>query len=251
MLRDGQGVLSYDDAKMAATVRGVTEDMPIAQAVGEWRDWKINGTDNPTRQRDLRTEAARIAEPFGRTTLQQVTARLIIGWHESFLDGYDDPEARRKRRATANRALNNLKAALNRACDHYGIPAGAWVSVKRFSKDEAFGKRVIVLTDEEERRLIAAAEDDGSKSLIRAAFLTGCRYGELITATDLNGRRLRVRGKTGERSVVLSPAGAEFFAGLGDSPLLLRADDRADVCEFPAGSARGLVLVPGLERHTL
>ena len=123
--------------------------------------------------------------------------------------------------------------------------------MKRFSKDEAFGKRVIVLTDEEERRLIAAAEDDGIKSLIRAAFLTGCRYGELITATDLNGRRLRVRGKTGERSVVLSPAGAEFFAGLGDSPLLLRADDRADVCEFPAGSARGLVLVPGLERHTL
>ncbi|NET39645.1 MAG: tyrosine-type recombinase/integrase, partial [Cyanothece sp. SIO1E1] len=48
--------------------------------------------------------------------------------------------------------------------------------------------------------------------------------------SDLTGNRLRVRGKTGERSVVLSPDAAKFFAALAKGVndltrhLLVRAD---------------------------
>jgi len=262
MLSDGKGILSYDDAKQLAAsgIKAVVDDMPVSQALDEWRDWKINATDNPTRQRDLRTEAARIAAAFGKTTIKQVTARQITNWHESFLVGYEDPDARRKRRATANRALNNLKAALNRACDHHSIVLDPkpWSSVKRFAKDEAFGKRVIVLTDSQERELIAAAEDDATKNLLRAAFLTGCRYGELITATvgDLNGRRLRVRGKTGERSVVLSPDGAAFFASLAEAcdnagrPLLVRGGDKPWIDHAQIKPVARAVKAAGLDPET-
>lgn len=217
---NGAEIISYDQAVRRATtgIRTIVSDMPISQCLNEWRDWKINSTDSPIRQRDIRTEASRLANAFGKTTIKQVTAKQITDWHHGFLDGHDDAESRRKRRATANRALNSLKAALNRACDEHGVHLDPrpWSKVKRFKKDDTFGKRIIVLTEGQERALVEAAEDEPTKNLIRAAYLTGCRYGELITATvgDLKDRRLKVRGKTGERSVVLSPDGAEFFARL-------------------------------------
>jgi integrase len=224
LLANGRDIISFDQAVQKATagLKAVVEDQKVVDAINEWRDWKIVSTDNPTRQTNLRSEARRLAEPFGNSTLKKISARQIEDWHRSFLDGYDDPEKRRKRRATANRSLSHLKAALTRACNMRGIHIDPrpWVQVKPFAKEESFGKRVIVLTEAQERTLVEEAEDEATKNLIRAAFLTGCRYGELITATvsdlDPAERRLRVRGKTGERVIVLSPDGADFFAKLVD-----------------------------------
>jgi integrase len=89
----------------------------------------------------------------------------------------DDEDARRARKATANRILTMLKAALNRAFHADRVSSdSAWRKVKPFRKvDEAV---VRYLSPTEARRLVAACPEDFRK-LVRAALLTGCRYSEL------------------------------------------------------------------------
>jgi len=145
----------------------------------------------------------------------------------------DDVEARRRRRATANRVLTILKAALNRAWREGKIPTDdAWRRVEPF--EEADAARVRYLSIEECRRLINGSERE-FRDLVQAALLTGCRFGELaaLQVHDLNpdAGTLHVRtSKSGKgRHVVLNDEGAEFFAALaagrsGAAILLPKAD---------------------------
>ena len=145
----------------------------------------------------------------------------------------DDPEARRQRRATANRVLAILKAALNRAWREGKIATDdAWRRVEPF--EEADAARVHYLSIEQCRRLINASQ--GSfRDLVRAALLTGCRYGELaaLEVHDFNpdaGTLLVRTSKSGRgRHVVLNDEGIEFFAALAAgrarSEILLRRYD--------------------------
>jgi integrase len=91
----------------------------------------------------------------------------------------DDPEAARKRRATANRTLTILKAALNRAWREGTIASdSAWRRVEPFEGADA--ARVRYLTIAEAERLINAADkESGFRVLVRGALATGARYGEL------------------------------------------------------------------------
>jgi integrase len=127
----------------------------------------------------------------------------------------DDGEQRRKRRATANRTLTILKAALNRAWREGKIPSDdAWRRVEPF--EEADAARVRYLTMDECRRLINTAEG-AFRNLVRAALLTGCRFGELATlqVRDFNpdAGTLHIRtSKSGKgRHVVLNDEGIKFF----------------------------------------
>jgi integrase len=131
---------------------------------------------------------------------------------------YDDDEQRRKRRATANRTLTILKAALNRAWREKKIASDdAWRRVEPF--EEADAARVRYLTIEECKRLINTAAGE-FRNLIRAALLTGCRFGELaaLQVRDFNPDvgTLHIRtSKSGKgRHVVLNDEGVEFFARL-------------------------------------
>jgi integrase len=130
----------------------------------------------------------------------------------------DDDEQRRKRRATANRTLTTLKAALNRAWREKKIASDdAWRRVEPFANADA--ARVRYLTMEECRRLINTTE--GSfRNLIRAALATGCRFGELAALLvrdfnpDVGTLHIRI-SKTGKpRHVVLNDEGVKFFARL-------------------------------------
>jgi len=130
----------------------------------------------------------------------------------------DDEEQRRRRRATTNRVLTILKAALNRAWREGKIPSDdAWRRVEPF--EEADAPRVRYLSIDECRRLIDAAEG-GFRDLVRAALLTGCRFGELasLQVRDFNpdAGTLHIRtSKTGRgRHVVLHDEGVELFTGL-------------------------------------
>jgi integrase len=89
----------------------------------------------------------------------------------------DDEDARRARKATANRILTVLKAALNRAFQADRVSSDtAWCKVKPFKRvDEAV---VRYLSAAEARRLVDACPEDFRK-LVQAALLTGCRYAEL------------------------------------------------------------------------
>ncbi|HZL30420.1 MAG TPA: site-specific integrase [Pseudolabrys sp.] len=144
-----------------------------------------------------------------------------------------DSEQRRKRRATANRTLTILKAALNRAWrDHKIASDDAWRRVEPF--EEADAARVRYLTIAECQRLINAAPGE-FRDLIRAALATGCRFGELaaLQVRDFNpdADTLHIRtSKSGKgRHVVLHDEGAELFArlaaGRAGVELMLRKPD--------------------------
>lgn len=126
----------------------------------------------------------------------------------------DDDDARRARKATTNRILTLLKAALNRAfyADRVSSDA-AWRKVKPFKQvDEAV---VRYLSLAEARRLADACPDDFRK-LVEAALLTGCRYAELGRLKHENfntdSGTLAIRLSKGKiRHVVLTDEGVAAF----------------------------------------
>jgi integrase len=145
----------------------------------------------------------------------------------------NDDEVRRQRKATSNRVLTILKAALNQAWRDEKIPSdSAWRRVEPFEDVDA--ARVRYLTIDECRRLINASQGE-FRDLVRAALATGCRFGELaaLQVRDFNpdAGTLHIRtSKSGKaRHVVLNDEGAELFARLaagrpGDALMLRKAD---------------------------
>jgi integrase len=144
-------------------------------------------------------------------------------------------DGRRARRATVNRTLTILKAALNRAFEHGLVDDDtAWRKLKPFANVGAV--RPGYLTVEQSRRLINSADQSsGFRNLVHAALLTGCRYGELaaLRVSDFymgrtGGKLVIHKSKAGRaRDVVLTDEGSRFFTELTigrspDSPLLHR-----------------------------
>jgi integrase len=128
----------------------------------------------------------------------------------------DDDDAHRKRKATANRILTMLKAALNRAFQAGRVASdSAWRKVKPFRKvDEA---TVRYLSADEARRLVNACPRDLQR-MVRAALLTGCRYSELVRLVaadfDAGSQTLRIRLSKGKgRHVTLTDEAIDCFLG--------------------------------------
>lgn len=144
----------------------------------------------------------------------------------------DNEDARRARKATANRILAMLKAALNRAF-HAGRASSdtAWRRVMPFKRvDEAV---VRYLTPSQARQLVNACSEDFRK-IVQAALLTGCRYSELgrLKCGDFNpdSGTLAIRLSKGKvRHVILTDeAKTAFERWTADRPstdmVFLRAD---------------------------
>jgi integrase len=194
---------------------------------------------------------ALILPVLGDIPCAELTARQIEAWRDATAsapprlrtrDGAEqqyraidegDEDERRRRRATTNRVLTALKAALNRAWKSKKIPSDdEWRRVARFKDVDA--ARVRYLQIDECRRLINASQSE-FRDLMRAALATGCRFGELaaLRCGDFNpdAGTLHVRrSKSGAaRYVVLNDEGVALFARLaagrpGDAPMLLKAD---------------------------
>jgi integrase len=132
----------------------------------------------------------------------------------TFAEPAVDDDALRKRKATANRILTSLKAALNRAFFAGRVPSdAAWRKVKPFAKvDEAV---VRYLQEDEVRRLVNACPQDLRK-LVQAALLSGCRYSELtrLKCGDYNpdSATIVIRFAKGKlRHVTLTDEGRDCF----------------------------------------
>ncbi len=191
-----------------------------------------------------------IQPALGDTIVAKLTARKIEDWHQSLAEqparirtkpgkkqrhrkNDGGPEAIRRRRATANRVLTILKAALNHAWKAgHVVSDDAWRRTKPFKGVDT--ARVRYLTEAECVRLVNSCQP-AFRNLVRGALLTGCRYSELTSmhVSDFNPDAGIVSVRTSKagkpRHVVLTEEGQNLFASLtagklGDDLLFARSD---------------------------
>jgi integrase len=204
--------------------------------------------------KDRAAARARILPELGAVELAKLTTKRIRDWQSGLASSpklaraprvatdrkvraldTTDVDAVRARRATANRTLTVLKAALNHAF-HEGRVASddAWRKVRPFR--EADAPVVHFLSNDECRRIVNASEG-AFRNIVKGALVTGCRYGELtrMRAADFNveAGTITVReSKSGKpRHVVLTDEGRALFVELtvgrtGRDLVFLRDDGR-------------------------
>lgn len=209
----------------------------VADAVREYLEFKLAEGAKSFGDSRLRVDA--LIEPaLGKIAVDQLKPDEIQAWkhklattparlrvkpgeEQRFADlDLADPEALRKRRATANRTLTILKAALNLAWRDGKVASdNAWRRVKRFRGVDIPRSRYLRL--EETQRLISVCRGD-FRLLVQGALLTGARYGELtrfeVQDFDATAGTLRVRlSKSGKwRHIILTDEGVQFFAALAE-----------------------------------
>jgi integrase len=188
---------------------------------------------------------------LGGLLVHKLTTRRLLDWHRSIAErprnwrsrpGADpnvaafdprDAEAVRRRRATANRVLTYLKAALNQAWRNGAVPSDdAWRRVKPFKSVDA--PVIRYLSDDEITRLLNACEG-AFRDLVHAALLTGCRYGELCRLkvpdynTDVDTLTIRLTKSGQARHVTLTGEAPELFgrltAGRSKGEVILKRHD--------------------------
>ncbi len=176
-----------------------------------------------------------ILPALGSAPVVKLTARKIEDWHHTLAEAParvrskrgGEPKYRkldrsadsvRKRRATANRVLTVLKAALNHAWKAGHVTTDdAWRRVHPFKAVET--ARVRYLTEGECSRLVNACVG-AFRNLVSAALLTGCRYSELaaLHAADFNADTGVVTVRTSKagkpRHVTLTDEGQALFSTL-------------------------------------
>jgi integrase len=166
---------------------------------------------------------------------QGARARTKLGAPQNYRNVDGDPEAPRRRQASANRCLDLLKAALNRAKRNHkktGVKSSeAWDAVENFRGVHV--PRTRYLTIAEGTRLINTSDPE-LRLLVRAALATGARYQELarLRVADFNrdAGTLHIRKSKAhkDRHIILNDEGREFFAGLvagrSGSEIMLRRE---------------------------
>jgi integrase len=212
---------------------------------------------------------------FGDVAVATLDADAMRAWHRSiakqgarvrtrkgkpqaYRELKRDPDAERKRQASANRCLSLLKAALNHAWREGKCELGAWPRVRPFRGVDIPRSRYLTVT--ECQRLVNASEGD-FRVLVQAALQTGARYQELARLrvsdfhADAGTVHIRKSKTHKDRHVYLTEEGQAFFAGLavgrpGSSPLLGR-EWRPDDQDKPMKAACAQARIEGASLHTL
>jgi integrase len=253
---DGVRVLSHEQAEAKARAKvdvptGAIHRLTVRDAFDRYIDYK-RSVGQPVA--DLLSRGrAHILPVLGDLVVAQLTADQLRRWlatmagtpaqtrpkngKPQFKAEPEDDEAIRRRRATANRVLTMLKAALNHAFDEGHVAnRDAWGRrLKPFRDVEVARVRHLSVADAQ--RLINASDSD-FRPLVRAALETGARYGELVRCevADFNADAdtLTIRkSKTGKaRHIVLTEDGTAFLrqhcAGRsGDELIFVHADGSA------------------------
>jgi integrase len=203
--------------------------------------------------KDRAAAKVRILPALGDAELAKLTTKRIRDWHtglatasklvrtgriakkerKSHAVDTKDADAVRARRASANRTLTVLKAALNHAFQESRIGSDeAWRKVKPFREVDA---PVVHFLSVDECRRIVNATQGRFRDLVRGALVTGSRYGELIRMRreDFNAEAgtvtIRVSKAGKARHVVLADEGRALFgqltAGRAPQDLIFERDD--------------------------
>ncbi len=222
----------------------------IRDAIRDYLEWLE--TDGKSQYGARRQAEAHILPDFGDTLLAYLTTEKLRKWQrklattpprvrsglgreQQYREIGDDPDASRKRKATANRIWTTFRAALNHAFSESKVmSADAWRKVRPFKDVDSATVRY--LAENECVRLVNACKPV-FRNLVRAALLSGCRYGELtaLKVSDYNpdsGTLIIRTSKTGKsRHAFLTDEGRTFFDRVavgrdGDDSMFLRADGK-------------------------
>jgi integrase len=236
---NGADVLNFFQAQKKARELAAKAKAPagggeftVAAALGAYFD-RLEHEGSKTLRGSKGVAKRHIVPKLGAVRVHDLTRDMLAKWLTGLAGNADDPDTARAKRATANRILTILRAALNQAFrEGKAVSDVPWRTVKPFG--EVNTPRLRYFTKDEVQRLINAAHGD-FRSLVLGALHTGCRYGELcrLRAADFNadaGTVFVSQSKSGKaRHVVLTDEGRRFFEVLaagrqGDALLFLRDD---------------------------
>lgn len=260
---DGLAVLDFKQAQDAARTwfraeeyraNGLSPERPgpytVASAIEDYLTWYAGRRKalDETRQ----SANAHILPALGTVEVQRLTATRIRSWHDKLATAparvrtrpgatpqqrpaATTDDAKRARRASANRILTILKAALNHAWREGRVPSDeAWRKVRPFQEVDA---AVIRYLQEAECVRLVNACPPALRRIVQGALLTGCRYGELtaLLVADVNfdADTIAVRtSKSGKpRHVALTAEGRRLFeqltAGKPGAALVFTREDGA------------------------
>jgi len=162
---------------------------------------------------------------FGRTELTKLRSRAIKDWREAL----------KLTPSGANRMMTTLRAALNLAVEDRQVAATAMQEWRAVKQHKGADRRREIFLDLAQRRALLAAATGSVRDLIEAVMVTGARPGELAgalrSAFDARTKTLKLTGKTGTRTVPLSPTALALFERVSKSklptaPLLARDDGK-------------------------
>jgi integrase len=213
---------------------GHEADLDWARALAKAEEWWRRMEGGQPRGYDI----LRAVEDYARTKIEDATPEQAASfWRDlrslaKHLTGEllgrkvddtlktDDLESWRNalpvKASTKRRLFNTLAAALSNANRLHGVGnVSTWRRVKAVNIPKKVRARRFIPTEAEIKALIAKCEPDFA-TLVRAAVLTAARYGELaaLEVQDFDpekGTLDVLRGKTGEREVLLSSAAVAFF----------------------------------------
>ena len=166
------------------------------------------------------------AHPIATLPLSRVRSPRLKKWHVDLVTAGLS-------KASANRTLTALKAALNLAVKNRLVGAAAAQEWAEVASLKGASRRRDLFLDVTQRRALLANSRDAVHQLMKAVIYTGCRAGELTSARrsafDARTKSLTVTGKTGTRIIPLAPGAVDFFAQVSKDKLpnasLLTRDD--------------------------
>ena len=257
---DGERILSYGqalglarawdpDANVEPALAG--KEVTVADVMADYLEWYRE--NRKAYEQTRYTIDAHVLPEIGRIPVAELTTARIRRWHQGLAkkparlrssqrrkkkrtrEAVTD-EQKRSRRATANRVLTILKAALNEAWregeEAVSEQRKIWQPVRPLPGAES--GRVRYLSSEETKRLVNACDPD-FRDLVLAAFYTGARYGELrrMRVADVQPEADSVHVTEGKgwesRTIYLNDEGLSLFEELaagrdGEEYIFLRAD---------------------------
>lgn len=216
-----RGFFAEHDAGVKIETRATVE-IACREYVEDRRREKGDAT---ARDAEARFERTVYDTEFGRIALDKLRTPHVRRWRDGLGLG----------KASSNRTLTALKAALNLAVSNRRVIAARQIEWADVKPHRGATRRRTLFLDLAQRRALIAASEGALRDLIEAAALTGARAGELVAATraqfDARTGSITLSGKTGTRTVPLSPAALALFTRLakGKTPrarLLVRDDGK-------------------------
>lgn len=217
-------------------------------------DLRAEGREAAAHDTEMRFKRTVYDHAIAATPLERIRTAQLKAWRNGITGS----------KSSQNRNWTALRAALNLAVAHKRVSAAVEVEWRAVKQHKRADRRREIYLDLKQRRALLEQCNGGLRDLVEAAALTGARPGELAAAKrsafDHRTGTLRLTGKTGSRTVPLSPAALELCKRLAkgklpEAPLLTRDDGhpwrRWDWDELVRAAAKAAKLPPGVVLYTL